>query len=504
MIGFEGFDASGWSGDIDFRAAKAAGKQFGFFRVGRGKPDGATDVQGIDLRWQGNKVGAMMDNIKVGGYWRFYPDIDLERQVSRFVTALRQAPGMLAPLVDIEDAAGLGPTALTDWAIQCLNLVEFKCGRRPILYTGKNFYDNNLEYWRLDRWELCIAWQTNGTWREYGAVFWQYKLDTRVPWAAGSVDLQKFALSSLDHHLFQNELLYHFDDDGLLHGPCVWSDKLLPEAGSQGTQPNYISIIHTMVGYLNGTDNYFGRADIGLESTFGVGGRYDGATLDGAIYQWMRLFDVADANYQANAYAMSTETSDGGGNRYLEPWSPKQAESLAQLNAAWCIKLDRPPVLVSRAHSTERGIGHHRQGTDPWRKPGDDYWSPEGNRACPGDTRINQLANEVIPRVRSIVDSVKQTSLTPPVEEIDVQLDEVVGTGSDGRPFTVRDYMTAGFRSTATIAEISERVSDLPVDYQKQFNELANLLYTLYGQARWDELTTWNSLLNKPWAKLIS
>lgn len=498
----EGFDASGWSGDIDFVGAKAAGKQFGYFRVGRGKPDGATDSYGIDKLWVSNYTRAGRAGLICGGYWRFFPDVDMNSQVNSFTQNLYKLNGQLPPLLDIEDTGGLGPTELTDWVIACARQIWHRTGRKPLIYTGKSFYDTRLEYWRLHEWELCIAWDTVGKWREYGAIFWQYKLDMPVPWATGRVDLQRFALNNLGNHLFENELLYHFDEDGLLHGPLVYSDKLLPESGQQGTQPNYITIIHTMVGYLNGTDSYFRRGDVSLESTLGVGGKYDGEQLDGAIYQWMRIQDRADANYNANAYAASIETSDGGGNRYLEPWSEKQAESLAQISAAWCLFYNRPPVLVSRARQTERGLGHHRQGTDPWRLPGDDYWSPEGHRACPGETRIKQLSAEVIPRTQKILDSLDRT--TSPVkeaEEPDMQLTEVVGKRSDGTEFTVKDVLADSYLNSQFI---QREAAQLPVDLQEKFHALCNLLYTLHGQATWKDLEqyTWADLASKKWALL--
>src|SRR5215204_1449916 len=98
------------------------------------------------------------------------------------------------------------------------------------------------------------------------------------------------------------ELTFWIDNQAILHGPNVHI-RLLPEAYSQGLQPNYIIIAHTMVGYLNSTDTYFRRSDVSVESTFGVGGKYDPPELDGAVYQWIPCDRRADANLDANAYA---------------------------------------------------------------------------------------------------------------------------------------------------------------------------------------------------------
>lgn len=493
----EGFDASGWTGSIDFRAAKAAGKQYAIYRVGRGKPDGATNSQGIDNFWFQNKAGSISSGLKTGGYWRFFPDEDLSRQVDRFCLALGQRDGMLSPWVDVEDTGGYGPTDLTSWVIAALRQVEQKCGRRPILYTGKNFYDNNLEYWRLSNWELCIAWQTTGKWREYGSCFWQYKLDTPVPWAQGRVDLQKYAFDDLRYNTFNNDLRYQIDEDGMLHGPMMWNDKLLPEANQQGPQRNQVAIIHTMVGYLNGTDSLF-RNNSDLESHLGIGGRYDGIQLDGAIYQWMPSWARADANYDANPYAFSIETSDGGGNRYLEEWSSMQAESIAQCLAAWCLKYDKPARLVNRSSSSVPGIGHHKIGTIPGPQvPPDDWWSNPalGYRACPGQTRINQLTTKTIPRVQAILASLNNGGPggpgTPP-EDPDMQLGDIVGIDNSGNPITVRDCLLAAYQVKDVIASAGKI-------NKEQFDNLMGSIHTANDQMTWGDLATkkWDEVTGK-------
>lgn len=512
----EGFDASGWTGEINFNAAKTSGKQYGIYRVGRGKPDGATDQYGVDKFWRRNRSGSIKAGLKTGGYWRFFPDVDMGVQVNRFVEALDQIDGMLDPWVDIEDTGGLSPTALTNWTNQCLALVSIKTNRKAVLYTGKNFYDTRLEYWRIPHFKLAIAWQTTGKWREYGAHYWQYLLDTPVPWAAGKIDLQRYAFNDMTFETFLNSLLYRFDEDGLLHGPMVYSDKLLPEADDQGKQSNHVFIVHTMVGSLNGTDSYFRQGGVGLESSLGIGGKYD-TNLDGAIYQWMYLSDRADANYEANGYAFSVETSDGSNstypNRWQEPWSPLQAESIAQSAAAWCLATGRPARLVNRAHSTVHGIGHHKIGTVPNVKPGDDYWSPpeQGPRACPGPARINQLINEVIPRVQSIIGSLSVGTPEPPDPiEDDMNLDDVVGEASDGRTVTVRDALLEAFNVSLVTRSLSAKLALLPEEIKvpiiKRLNELTETMLILHGEPTWgavaDANKTWADLSVMRWADI--
>lgn len=502
-----GFDASGWSREVDFEGAKAHGMQYGIYRVGRGIPDGATSSQGIDNKWFDFKRKSLQAGLKTGGYWRFFPSVDLNTQLDRFCLALGQVDGMLSPWVDVEDHGNMTPGDLTNWTIRALIGVEQRTGRRPILYTGKSFYDTRLQYWRLSNWELAIAWQIAGKWVEYGACFWQHHLDTPVPWASGNVDLQTYAYNDMLFNTFQNDLKYQFDEDGLLHGPMVWSGKLLPESGQQGSQSNDVAIVHTMVGYLNGTDSSFRNPDNGLESHLGIGGRYDGEELDGAIYQWMKIGERADANWNGNPYAFSIETSDG--TRYLEKWTGIQSESLAQSIAAWCLRYKRPAQMVTRSHHSAKGIGHHRIGTVPYPQPGDDYWSPpsQGPRACPGQPRIDQLAGEVIPRVQSILLSIGKGPAPGgpevPPEESDMKLEDVIGQTPEGNPITVREALMCVMDIKTTLDTHDDSIS---TELHERINGLRASLNSKLGQSTWGELATatWGELNTQRWGKLAS
>ena len=146
-----------------------------------------------------------------------------------------------------------------------------------------------------------------------------------------------------------------------------------------------VLVLHTMVGNLAGTDSLFrdGGYD-GVESTFGVGGPWDGPSLDGAVWQWQTLDRQADAQMAGNAYATSVETSDGGNPD--RPWSDPQLVALVKLGVWWCQQTGNPARLV--LHPTEHGIGYHSQFPE---------WA--GGHTCPNPTRIGQLRTLVIPRI---------------------------------------------------------------------------------------------------------
>lgn len=171
-----------------------------------------------------------------------------------------------------------------------------------------------------------------------------------------------------------------------------------------------ILCVHTMDGSLEGTHAHFAdRGYYGVESHFGIGGASDGAK-DGLVVQWQDTDFGADANLDGKGDVISVETSDGGDPD--RPWSPRQLDALVDLGVWVCTTYDIPPKLVPDTKPGRRGIAYHRQGCDhsplyrpqgwpydAWRVPGGVRWSSVVGKTCPGDTRIRQLVDEVIPRI---------------------------------------------------------------------------------------------------------
>lgn len=146
-----------------------------------------------------------------------------------------------------------------------------------------------------------------------------------------------------------------------------------------------IFIIHTMSGYLGGTDSMFrSRGYSGTESHFGIGGEFDGSN-DGAIWQWQDLSHGADAQFAGNAYATSVETSDGAHDGVR--WSAKQAESIIRLGVWWCQQTGHPARLVTSPD--QAGFSYHAA-FGVWNRNAHD---------CPGSVRLRQYKTEIIPAI---------------------------------------------------------------------------------------------------------
>lgn len=172
-----------------------------------------------------------------------------------------------------------------------------------------------------------------------------------------------------------------------------------------------IICIHTMVGHLLGTDDYFREGGYyGTEAHFGVGNTTDGAN-DGKVIQWQDTEYCADANLEGKPEVLSIETADGGNPN--NPWSAKAKESIIELIVWLCRRYNIPAKLIPDTKPGRRGLAYHRQGCDHsssyrpkgwpydmWRVPGGRKWSISLGKTCPGDVRIKQFVDEVIPEVQ--------------------------------------------------------------------------------------------------------
>jgi peptidoglycan hydrolase-like protein with peptidoglycan-binding domain len=175
------------------------------------------------------------------------------------------------------------------------------------------------------------------------------------------------------------------------------------------TEPNIgvprLLIWHTMVGYLLSTERMF-RVDgySGTESTFGVGGPWDGNKYDGVVFQWQSATRQADAQVAGNAYALSIEHSDGGDPNH--PLSAKQIEADVQLGLWFCEQTGHEPVPAKAWNGY--GFGMHNMFSQ---------WNPD-KHSCPGKVREAQIREIIWPEIARRLGSPHPTgNPTPPAAQ---------------------------------------------------------------------------------------
>lgn len=147
--------------------------------------------------------------------------------------------------------------------------------------------------------------------------------------------------------------------------------KLLPESRTQpGIVPRVV-IMHSAAG--RGSLYNFFRTSSSLESHFWVSEK-------GVIEQYIDTATRADANRNANGFAISIETESSPSA--TEPWNPVQLAAIVRL-VRWCCTEHRIPVRQTPAWDSS-GIGWHIQ----FGAPGP--WTPVA-KSCPGPARIRQM-----------------------------------------------------------------------------------------------------------------
>lgn len=157
--------------------------------------------------------------------------------------------------------------------------------------------------------------------------------------------------------------------------------KALPENDWQGVIAPRAVILHTAVSNADSLYGYFSTGT-NLESHFYV-------NKHGTVEQYMDTRRRADANRDANNFAVSIETWDGRDPANTS-WNPAQIDSLVQLVTWICDRHNIPKVQIPHAYGS--GIGWHVM----FGAPGP--WTPVA-KSCPGKPRIDQTVGVIIPRV---------------------------------------------------------------------------------------------------------
>jgi N-acetylmuramoyl-L-alanine amidase len=186
--------------------------------------------------------------------------------------------------------------------------------------------------------------------------------------------------------------------------PHGGSHKLLPEWNRQPRITPTTIIDHSIVGSALGAWYYF-HDSTGIESHFIVRGSRSGSA-DGHIWQLMDTGRQADANLNANAFAISIETEDNGDPDDF-PWSRAQLESLRWLHAK--LRAVHPTIPRRRCPSPRGGgLGYHSM----WGAPS--AWTPVAGKTCPGKpVRVRQWEQILLPAFLSPGGAIEEDDMPP-------------------------------------------------------------------------------------------
>ena len=148
----------------------------------------------IDSRYERNIDLAHRYGLKVGSYHFFRPKTPLTLQLENFKKQCLPGEQDLVPMLDVETTAGLEASAFCDSLYKFLSLMEETYHQKPLVYTGRNFYNKYLQG-IIDEYCIMIALYTDeepilDDGRD--VTMWQYTGKGRIVGVNGFVDKSRF------------------------------------------------------------------------------------------------------------------------------------------------------------------------------------------------------------------------------------------------------------------------------------------------------------------------
>lgn len=148
----------------------------------------------IDSRYERNIDLAHRYGLKVGSYHFFRPKTALDLQLANFKAQCLPGEQDLIPMLDVETTAGLSDEAFCDSLNRFLQLMESAYHQKPLVYTGRNFYNRYLQG-MIDEYCVMIALYTDeepilDDGRD--VTMWQYTGKGSIVGVNGYVDKSRF------------------------------------------------------------------------------------------------------------------------------------------------------------------------------------------------------------------------------------------------------------------------------------------------------------------------
>ena len=195
-----GVDLSRYQSGVDWPMARRVGVNFAFVKATEGS-------DGFDPLFASHWTGAKAARVRRGAYHMYYHCRPAAEQARWFIAHVPRDAAALPPVLDMEWTPTSptcrirrAPEVIRAEARVFLNAVGQHYGKRPIVYTAPDFYDDN-ELWRLtgvDFWLRSVAVPVSQRYPGRVWTFWQYSGTGLVPGIAGKVDLNVFGGTAQD------------------------------------------------------------------------------------------------------------------------------------------------------------------------------------------------------------------------------------------------------------------------------------------------------------------
>jgi len=181
-----GIDVSHYQGNIDWgQVARDRDVNYVFIKASEG--GNITDEY-----YTSNVREARRKGLKVGSYHFFRANVAADVQFRNFMSKVEVRHQDLLPIIDVETTNGVPSATFHARLQELLRLVTREFGKRPIIYTGKNFYNKHFYGGRYRDYKFMIACYTPDNepvlFGNDDYVLWQYSQTGRIRGIRGSVD----------------------------------------------------------------------------------------------------------------------------------------------------------------------------------------------------------------------------------------------------------------------------------------------------------------------------
>ena len=186
----QGIDVSHHQGYINWsEVARNREIQFVYLKASEGS-------NYIDDTYLSNLREARRNGLKVGPYHFFRPGVDADAQFRNMMSVVNPKQIDLIPMIDVEvTSRGVSPATFHARLERLLQLCEKEFGKKPIIYTGKNFYNKHFHGGRYSRYKFWIAaysFEEPMLYDDDDYLIWQYTGQGSLRGIRGSVDLNRF------------------------------------------------------------------------------------------------------------------------------------------------------------------------------------------------------------------------------------------------------------------------------------------------------------------------
>lgn len=189
-----GIDVAKYQGNIDFARARASGVSFAFLKATEGGDR-------VDDRFKENWNEAKAAGVPRGAYHFYYFCTSAEQQARWFIRNVPREASSLPPVLDMEwnpqsptCKKRPAPAVVRSEMKIFLSLVERHYGKKPVIYTTPDFFeDNGLASFKGFPWWLRATNEhPDAKYDGHPWVFWQYTGTGRVPGITGDADINVF------------------------------------------------------------------------------------------------------------------------------------------------------------------------------------------------------------------------------------------------------------------------------------------------------------------------